>query len=137
MMEYAVVVMKLSDADGGGYLALVPDLYGCMSDGDTPEEAVRNAQDAIADWIEVSTDLGRKIPSPGTSATRFKARETALIATIKILSENFDGIDARMARLEGEIEHVRELIENQEYWSRFDVTVSLDQKVAGKLALPC
>ena len=137
MMEYAVVVTKLSQIDGGGYLALVPDLYGCMSDGATPEEALRNAQDAIADWIEVATELGRKIPPPGSASKRARARERALIDTIAILSENFDDLDARVARLVQEIEHVRELIENQESWSRFDVIVKLDQRQSERHALTC
>ena len=34
-LEYAVRIERL--ADGGGYLATVPDLPGCMSDGETPE----------------------------------------------------------------------------------------------------
>ena len=32
---YAVVIELLSDEDGGGFLAIVPDLLGCMSDGET------------------------------------------------------------------------------------------------------
>ncbi|WP_246682561.1 type II toxin-antitoxin system HicB family antitoxin [Mesorhizobium sp. B3-2-1] len=35
-----------------------------MSDGETPEEAVANVQDAIASWIEAAHDLGRSIPKP-------------------------------------------------------------------------
>ena len=32
-LEYAVRIERLADSDGGGYLATVPDLPGCMSDG--------------------------------------------------------------------------------------------------------
>ena len=39
-LEYHVIVEPLSAGDGGGYLASVPDLPGCMSDGETPEEAL-------------------------------------------------------------------------------------------------
>ena len=42
----------------------VPDLPGCMSDGETPEEAIANVQDAIAAWIEAAHDLGRPVPGP-------------------------------------------------------------------------
>ncbi|MCF6126642.1 MULTISPECIES: type II toxin-antitoxin system HicB family antitoxin [Mesorhizobium] len=41
-----------------------PDLPGCVSDGDTPEEAIANVQDAIAAWIEAAHELGRSIPRP-------------------------------------------------------------------------
>ena len=62
--DYAVVIEPLSDKDGGGFLATVPDLPGCASDGETREEAARNIEDAIAAWIEEATALGRDIPKP-------------------------------------------------------------------------
>ena len=60
--EYAVVIEPLSEEDGGGFLATVPDLPGCMSDGDTREEAARNVEDAIASWLEEARSVGREIP---------------------------------------------------------------------------
>jgi predicted RNase H-like HicB family nuclease len=67
-LEYSVVIEPLSLEDGGGFLATVPDLPGCMSDGETPEEAVTNVQDAIAAWLEAARDLGREIPKPSRRA---------------------------------------------------------------------
>lgn len=63
-LEYPVIVEPLSEDDGGGFAALVPDLPGCMSDGETPEEAIANVQGAIQTWIETAKDLGRTIPAP-------------------------------------------------------------------------
>jgi predicted RNase H-like HicB family nuclease len=63
-LEYPVLISPLSAEDGGGFLATVPDLPGCMSDGETPEEAVTNVQDAIAAWIEGAHEFGRAIPAP-------------------------------------------------------------------------
>ena len=63
-LEYPVVIAPLSSDDGGGFSAIVPDLPGCMSDGDTPEQAIANVQDAIAAWIEAAQQLGRTIPRP-------------------------------------------------------------------------
>jgi antitoxin HicB len=63
-LEYPVVIAPLTLDDGGGFSAIVPDLPGCMSDGDTPEQAIANVQDAIASWIEAANDLGRVIPNP-------------------------------------------------------------------------
>lgn len=63
-LEYPVLISPLSAEDGGGFLATVPDLPGCMSDGDTPQEAITNVQDAILAWIEAAHDLGREIPAP-------------------------------------------------------------------------
>jgi len=47
-LAYAVVIEPLSAEDGGGFLARVTDLPGCMSDGETPAEALANVEDAIA-----------------------------------------------------------------------------------------
>ncbi len=62
--EYPVVIAPLAAEDGGGFLATVPDLPGCMSDGETREEAARNIADAIAAWIEEAKHLGRPVPEP-------------------------------------------------------------------------
>jgi antitoxin HicB len=62
--EYAVVIEPLSEDDGGGFLATVPDLPGCTSDGGTREEAARNVEDAIASWLEEARSVGREIPRP-------------------------------------------------------------------------
>lgn len=67
-LEYAILVEPLSVEDGGGFLATVPDLPGCMSDGDTPEEAVTNVQDAILAWIEAAHDLGHEVSKPSRRA---------------------------------------------------------------------
>ena len=63
-LKYPVLISPLSAEDGGGFLATVPDLPGCMSDGETPQEALANAEDAIESWLEAARDLGRDIPSP-------------------------------------------------------------------------
>ncbi len=65
---YQVIVSPLSEQDGGGFIATVPDLPGCMSDGETPEEALTNVQDAIDAWLESARDLGRPIPPPSRVA---------------------------------------------------------------------
>ena len=64
VLQYAVLIEPLSPEDGGGFLATVPALPGCMSDGETPEDAISNVQDAIAEWIEEATELGNVIPPP-------------------------------------------------------------------------
>jgi predicted RNase H-like HicB family nuclease len=46
------------------FVVEVPELAGCMADGATYEEAVKNAQTVIAEWIETAKSLGRSIPEP-------------------------------------------------------------------------
>lgn len=62
--DYEVDISPLSEDDGGGYAAIVPELPGCRSDGETPHEALTNAYDAIACWIEAAVELGRPVPRP-------------------------------------------------------------------------
>jgi predicted RNase H-like HicB family nuclease len=52
------------NADDQIYVVTVPKLPGCMTHGKTYEEAVRQAQDAIATWIDGSQELGLPIPPP-------------------------------------------------------------------------
>jgi antitoxin HicB len=63
-LEYSVRIERLADSDGGGYLATVPDLPGCISDGETPEEALKNVQEAIASWIESAKEWKVDVPRP-------------------------------------------------------------------------
>jgi antitoxin HicB len=64
LTDYAVIVEPLPAEEGGGFVATVPDLPGCMSDGETPQEALQNVQDAIRVWIEAARDMGHEVPEP-------------------------------------------------------------------------
>ena len=50
--------------DDSAYIVEVPELPGCMADGSTPEEAIKNTRKVIAEWIETAKELGREIPKP-------------------------------------------------------------------------
>ena len=62
--NYEVDIIPLSDADGGGFCSIAPELPGCRSDGDTPEAALANTYDAIACWLEAAAEMGRPAPAP-------------------------------------------------------------------------
>jgi len=51
------------DAEAGWFVR-VKELPGCMSEGDTPEEAMEMIRDAMRGWIEVSLEDGDPIPEP-------------------------------------------------------------------------
>ncbi len=70
MAEYTIRLRPLTDEEGGGWLAEVPDLPGCMSDGETPEEAAHNVLDAIQEWLAAAREMGREIPSPSTEGDK-------------------------------------------------------------------
>lgn len=60
--NYEIIIRPLSADDGGGFVAIVPDLKGCMSDGGTRAEAALNIEDAIDAWISAQSGMGRAIP---------------------------------------------------------------------------
>jgi antitoxin HicB len=63
-LEYPIIIEPLPQDDGGGFVALVPDLPGSMSDGETAEGALASVQDAIGAWIDEARALGRPVPPP-------------------------------------------------------------------------
>ena len=62
MSKYEVIIYWSKEDDA--YVAEVPQLAGCAAHGETQEEALRNAQDAIALWIETATEFSDPIPEP-------------------------------------------------------------------------
>lgn len=46
------------------YIVEVPELSGCMADGESYHDAVTNAEKVIEEWIETAKELGRPIPEP-------------------------------------------------------------------------
>jgi antitoxin HicB len=68
--DYPIQVQPLPDEEGGGFIAFAIDLPGCMSDGDTQEEAIANLRDAIEAWTEEARALGREIPQPSFHGPR-------------------------------------------------------------------
>ena len=50
--------------DDQRFIVEVPELPGCMADGATYQEAVKNAETIIAEWLETAQVSGRPIPQP-------------------------------------------------------------------------
>jgi predicted RNase H-like HicB family nuclease len=46
------------------FIVEVPELAGCMADGETYQEAVQNAELVIQEWIETAKQVERVIPEP-------------------------------------------------------------------------
>ncbi len=59
LTRYLVEIEKNED---GGYTVTVPALPGCITEGATWDEAVANAQEAIAGFVQTLRDLGKPIP---------------------------------------------------------------------------
>lgn len=58
-LKYTVLIEANEE---GGYTITVPSLPGCVTQGDTLEEAIENVREAIAGYIETLKDLGKPIP---------------------------------------------------------------------------
>lgn len=67
-LEYPFITTVLPEAEGGGYLIEYPDLLGCMSDGETIQEAIENGRAAVQSWIETARAHGDEIPAPGSAS---------------------------------------------------------------------
>lgn len=52
------------DTEEGGYVALFSDLPGCITVGDTIEEAIKNIIDAKKTWLEAALETKAVIPEP-------------------------------------------------------------------------
>lgn len=61
-MDYCML-LKYS-AEDKCYIVSVPDLPGCMADGESPNEAYDNIKLAIAEWEETAQSAGKPIPKP-------------------------------------------------------------------------
>jgi len=60
--QYAMLIWYSQEDQA--YLVDVPELPGCMADGETVEQAIQAAQQAIRLWIEAARKLGREVPQP-------------------------------------------------------------------------
>lgn len=56
------VIFEWDDNDGG-YIVTVPGLPGCVTEGDTLEEALTNVEEAITGYIEALKIQGRPLPA--------------------------------------------------------------------------
>jgi len=71
---YQFSVRPLSKEEGGGYLVEYPDIPGCMSDGETIEEAIANGREALRDCLDVFRESGRALPKPAIEAAQWRQR---------------------------------------------------------------
>ncbi len=55
---------KKAVPEDNAYIAEVPELPGCMADGESYQKALENAEIIIQEWIDTARDLGHDIPEP-------------------------------------------------------------------------
>jgi predicted RNase H-like HicB family nuclease len=62
MSRYEIIIYWSQQDDR--FIAEVPELPGCMADGKTYSETLRNAEEVMREWIDYAKELGREIPEP-------------------------------------------------------------------------
>lgn len=62
LSRYEIIIYWSKEDDA--YIAEVPELPGCMADGNSYQEAVVNTEMIIEEWLETARSLGRPIPMP-------------------------------------------------------------------------
>jgi len=61
-LKYELIIFWSKEDEA--FVVEVPELPGCMADGQSYAEAVANAEAVIQEWIRTARELGREIPQP-------------------------------------------------------------------------
>ena len=65
-MRYPIAIEPATETTAFG--VVVPDLPGCFPVGDSLDEAMTNAEEAAAAWIDATLDGGEAVPAPSSLA---------------------------------------------------------------------
>lgn len=96
--EYMILPYRMEitpDTDEGGYVVSFPELNGCLSSGETIEEAVANAQDAKREWLKAAIEDGYSINEPEDSENysgQFKLRIPKSLHRLLAMQSRREGI---------------------------------------------
>jgi predicted RNase H-like HicB family nuclease len=61
-IKYEIVIFWSNEDQS--FIAEVPELPGCMADGQSYQEALSNAEIIVAEWVATARELGREVPKP-------------------------------------------------------------------------
>lgn len=126
--QYSVFVEPLSDEDGGGFVARVRDLPGCMGDGETKAEAIADVEKAMVEWTTAWVEMGRDIPEPGAflkKAQKRRDRELellrSLLARLRENEEALESLEVRVDAIEQDVQFLIEMNEEAQARERFEI----------------
>ena len=73
LQDYAIRIEPLPREEGGGFLVTVPDLSGCVADGESIEAAIAEAHDAFKAWAAAEQQDRGMLPTPKTYSGEVRA----------------------------------------------------------------
>jgi antitoxin HicB len=97
--KYPFTIRPLSSDEGGGYLIEYPDLPGCHSDGETPEQAIVNGRDAVRSYLLSCKKHGDPIPRPNSAAHssgQFRVRMPKTLHSRLVAQAEREGVSLNM-----------------------------------------
>jgi antitoxin HicB len=98
-LKYPATIRPLTPEEGGGYLFEAIDLPGCMADGETIEEALKEGTDAVNAWIKTAKEFGDIIPEPSISSKfsgQWKLRTPKCLQAALALRAKREGVSLNM-----------------------------------------
>lgn len=72
--DYPITLSPIPEDEGSGYMVTIPDLPGCVADGETVEEAIAEARDAFEAWTIAEREDAGTLPAPKTYSGQFVQR---------------------------------------------------------------
>lgn len=96
-MRFPIAIEQGSDMTA--WSVVVPDLPGCFSAGDTQDEAVDKAEEAIETWIAAALDAGREVPAPSGLKTLQDANPEYAGWVWSLVKINPDALDTTAVRV--------------------------------------
>jgi antitoxin HicB len=90
--SYPFFIRPLTKEEGGGYLIEFPDAPGCISDGETPEEAIANGHDALRGWLLMTKQFGQAVPKPRRESGQWRQRVPRSLHTRLVARASDEGV---------------------------------------------
>ena len=103
--EYMALPYRIElipDVNEGGYIVSYPDLKGCLTTGETIEEAITNGENAKREWLIAALEDGYPIPDPASDESysgQFKLRIPKSLHRQLALQSKKEGISMNLWRL--------------------------------------
>ena len=90
-------IWPLDEVEGGGYLIEFPEFPGCVADGETPEDALREGADALESYLKTLHELGRTMPSDGgVFSGQWRQRVPKSLHAALVRRANHEGVSLNM-----------------------------------------